>query len=56
MSHSESIELAVERFLAHKRALGRKYHSEEEELRLLVRFAADHACAAAGRSHARAAG
>lgn len=29
----------VERFLAHKRALGRKYHSEEAELRLLVRFA-----------------
>ena len=36
MSHSESIELAVEQFLAHKRALGRKYLSEEEELRLLV--------------------
>jgi integrase len=35
-----SIELAVERFLEHKRALGRKYLSEEHELRLLVRFAA----------------
>ena len=43
MSHSETIELAVEQFLAHKRALGRKYHTEEEELRLLVRYAADHA-------------
>ena len=38
MSHSESIELAVERFLVHKRALGRKYLSEQAELRLLVAF------------------
>ena len=37
---SESLETAVECFLEHKRALGRKYHSEEHELRLLVRFAA----------------
>lgn len=37
---SGSVEAAVERFLAHKRALGRKYNSEEHELRLLVRFAA----------------
>lgn len=29
----------VERFLEHKRAIGRKYLSEEAELRLLVRFA-----------------
>jgi len=29
----------VERFIAHRRALGRKYHSEEAELRLLLRFA-----------------
>jgi integrase len=29
----------VDAFLAHKRALGRKYVSEEHELRLLVRFA-----------------
>jgi integrase len=35
-----SVESAVERFLEHKRALGRKYNSEEHELRLLVRFAA----------------
>jgi len=36
-----SVEDAVGRFLAHKRALGRKYHSEERELRLLSRFAAE---------------
>jgi hypothetical protein len=38
---SESLESAVERFLEHKRALGRKYHSEEHELRLLVCFAGE---------------
>ena len=37
---SGSLHIAVEGFLAHKRALGRKYNSEEHELRLLVRFAA----------------
>jgi integrase len=42
MSHSESIELVVGRFLAHKRAHGRKYYSEQAELRLLIRFAAEH--------------
>src|ERR1700674_5803858 len=42
MSPSESIELAVERFLVHKRALGRKYLSEQAELRLLVAFANEH--------------
>ena len=41
MSHSESIELAVERFLVHKRSLGRKYLSEQAELRLFVVFAQD---------------
>ena len=41
MSDSESIDLAVERFLVHKRALGRKYLSEQAELRLLVAFAQD---------------
>ncbi len=40
MSHSDSIELAVDRFLTHKRALGRKYLSEQAELRLLAAFAA----------------
>jgi hypothetical protein len=39
---SEGIQPAVEDYLAHKRALGRKYHSEENELRLLVRFAGEH--------------
>lgn len=34
-----TVRSAVEGFLAHKRAVGRKYHSEERELRLLVRFA-----------------
>ena len=41
MSPDISVEDAVGRFLAHKRALGRKYHSEERELRLLSRFAAE---------------
>ena len=40
MSRDISVEDAAGRFLAHKRALGRKYHSEESELRLLSRFAA----------------
>jgi integrase len=33
---------AVNAFLAHKRAIARKYISEEAELRLLVRFAEEH--------------
>lgn len=37
-----TLESAVAGFLEHKRAIGRKYHSEEAELRLLVRFARDH--------------
>jgi len=36
---SEELGSAAERFLGHKKALGRKYHSEQHELRLLVRFA-----------------
>jgi integrase len=39
---SENLQTTVERFLEHKRALGRKYHSEEHELRLLIRFAHEH--------------
>jgi integrase len=39
---SEGVESAVAGYLAHKRALGRKYHSEENELRLMVRFADEH--------------
>jgi integrase len=35
----EHLESVAQRFVAHRRALGRKYHSEEAELRLLVRFA-----------------
>ena len=34
-----TLESAVAGFLEHKRAVGRKYYSEEAELRLLVRFA-----------------
>ena len=39
---TETIACAVERFIAHKRAHGRKYHSEARELALQVRFAAEH--------------
>jgi integrase len=35
---TETLESAVARFIEHKRAIGRKYHSEEAELVLLVRF------------------
>lgn len=42
------IEAAVAGFLAHKRALGRKYDSEENELRLLVRFAAGQGVSSLG--------
>ena len=37
---TETIAGAVEQFIAHKRAHGRKYHSEARELALLVRLAA----------------
>ena len=36
------LELTVSRFVEHKRVLGRKYQSEEAELRLLVRYADAH--------------
>jgi integrase len=39
---TESLTLVVDRFLLHKRALGRKYVSEAYELGLLVRFAEAH--------------
>ena len=39
---TETVAAAVDRFIAHKRAHGRKYHSEARELALLVRFAAGH--------------
>ena len=34
-----TLELTVGRFVEHKRAVGRKYESEEAALRMLVRFA-----------------
>jgi integrase len=37
-----SLDTAVADFLAHKRALGRKYRTEEATLRLLVAFAGQH--------------
>src|SRR4051812_6209658 len=39
---SENLAAAADRFVQHRRALGRKYISEEHELRLLVRFAETH--------------
>jgi integrase len=39
---SENLAAVVDRFLAHKRTLGRKYLSEQAELRLLVCFAEAH--------------
>jgi len=44
-----TLELTVSRFVEHKRALGRKYQSEEAELRLLTR------CRGAWRQPARGA-
>jgi integrase len=46
---SETLEMAVEGFLAHKRGIGRKYHSEEHELALLVRFAEQHGACRLGQ-------
>jgi integrase len=48
VSQHISIEDAVAGFLAHKRALARKYLSEEHELRLLSRFAAERDVTALG--------
>jgi integrase len=39
---SEKLVAAAERFVEHRRALGRKYISEDHELRLLARFAKAH--------------
>ncbi len=39
---TENLGYVVDRFLAHERTLDRKYHSEEAEPRLLVRFAEQH--------------
>jgi len=46
---SQSLASAVAAFLAHKRALGRKYHSEEAELALLVAFAQAHGVSELGQ-------
>lgn len=46
---SESLSSAAGLFIAYKRALGRKYHSEERELRLLVRFAESHGAGGLGQ-------
>ena len=37
-----TLELTVSRFVEHKRAVARKYESEEATLRLLVRYAEEH--------------
>lgn len=39
---SEGLAIVVERFIAHKRALARKYESERHELRLFLRYAEAH--------------
>jgi integrase len=39
---TENIGALAQRFVEHRRALGRKYNSEKRELRLLVRFADAH--------------
>jgi integrase len=49
MSHGESIEEVVVRFLAHKRALGRKYTSAQSELQLLVRFCTEQGVVGIGQ-------
>jgi integrase len=39
---NDSVAAAVADFLAHQRALGRKYHTEEATLRLLLKFTSQH--------------
>lgn len=39
---NDSVATAVADFLAHQRALGRKYHTEEATLRLLLKFTSQH--------------
>ena len=50
---TDDLTTAVTDFLAHKRALGRKYHTEEATLRLLVAFADQHRRRAACTSSRR---
>ena len=40
---TDNLTAAVDDFLAHKRAIGRKYLTEEATLRLFLDFAAEHA-------------
>jgi integrase len=49
MSRGESIEEVVGRFVAHKRAVGRKYNSAQSELRLLMRFCAERGVVGIGQ-------
>ena len=42
---NDSVAAAVADFLAHQRALGRKYHTEEATLRLLLAFTSQHGVA-----------
>jgi integrase len=42
---NDAVAVAVAGFLAHQRALGRKYHTEEATLRLLVAFTSQHGVA-----------
>lgn len=49
---NENLTSVVAAFLAHKRALGRKYQSEEATLRLLVGFAGDHGVELVDQLHA----
>jgi integrase len=41
MTANSNLQACIDGFLAHQRALGRKYRSEQATLRLLARFAAD---------------
>ena len=50
MTGSESIDQVVVRFVAHKRAHGRKYNTEEAALRLLVRFCGEQTFAGSANS------
>jgi hypothetical protein len=46
---NEDLAFVVGSFITHRRALGRKYLSEEATLRLVLRFAADRHVSALGQ-------
>ena len=48
---NDNLAAAANDFLAHKRALGRKYQTEEATLRLLLAFADQHGDRRAGPAH-----